>query len=195
MLSPLSKHFENGDIRFLTLRGHKPREQKLDFAIKMIKKVSATFVLVRERNHRKEGYHFHALLKMKSLPKKAWFKKGLHVNLQVVGGRKLPSYPLTFTGHEQMSLPIDAKTTAKMNDYVSVELTARVVLKHADTVCRNPHVIRCLHYMSKDLDMPIQYYDYVVQLKGKNYPLTPPKVTPLPSGRTPCPRPGGRGLP
>lgn len=166
----LDDHFLNGDIRFLTLKGppDKKKYQSINTVDKLCRKVAKTFIIVREANKKTSGYHFHAILKLRTIPKKNWFIKGVHMNLQRVGTycsnysyalNQLESLEHLYLVPEDRPVAMETKNSNLLN-------------KRSDTSYRlHEHVSRVLNYMSKDLELPIQYTDYIISLRGRNYPL------------------------
>lgn len=165
---------KTGDYRFLTLRGAKPKEQKINYANSICKTISKTYLIVREKNHQNDGYHFHAILDCHKEPSKRFFKKGVHMHLKKIGR------PDTLEGFV-LPLPDPFPTPKDRYDYGHDPTTMEdkeihqidcLIQKRRKELRQNKHVERVLTYMSKDLDMPIQYHDYIYVHNGKNVKLT-----------------------
>lgn len=166
MLRDTRNSFEGSSkLYFLTLRGLKNAHQKIDFTIKKCKKIAKTFIIVREKNKRTEGYHFHALIKATVEPGKSWYSKGVHMNMKRVGRRDTNvTYPPPHIGelHDRKALDEGLITPTQYADAI----VDKIFEDHARKDKRKTHVDRLLHYMSKDLHMPIQYHDYYYSLRG-----------------------------
>lgn len=160
MLCGLAKHFNTGDVRLLTLRGIKPSQQKLNFVSKLVSKIANTYVIVRERNKKTEGYHFHALLKVSTPPKPSWFKKGVHMHIARIGHCPLRvDFPTNQEFHDFKELAPDASAAMEEKQVSNLIYKAQ---------SRNTDVLKVLKYISKELEMPIQYHDYQIVVSKKN---------------------------
>jgi len=170
MLSYLSDAFvtASGDLRFLTLKGE-GKYQKIDTVRRLCAKIAKSYIIVRERNKIIEGYHFHALLKVEKEPTKSWFKKGVHMNLKKVGrpqtmeGFRLPMPEITVREKKE-ALYEGTLTPEDVEDMMVKDLEKKVRKQCA----QRRHVDRILLYMSKELELPAQYLDYILVIGGKN---------------------------
>lgn len=155
------------DVRFLTLKGS--AYQKIGKVSDLIRKISKTYVVVRELNKKSEGYHFHALIKVDKEPTKRWFRKGVHMNLQKLGNpsgsKNLPTGMPMFNQNEiseiaeydkDIALGIVKIQTLK-TDWDNVNKKARY----------SKDIKRITSYMSKEMELPAQYEDYLAVDKGK----------------------------
>lgn len=172
MLTEVKSHFMKGDIRFLTLRGHKAKEQKIGYVNDLLRKISRTYLIVRERNRQKDGYHFHAIVKVVKVPKKTWYRKGVHMNLKRVG--YLVPKPNTFSkqqmqdnvaglSFEDSKRVLTEMSKCNVDDYIQRQEQVYVV--------RDVDIDRVLHYMAKEMEMPCQYTDYIWSKQGKQCKL------------------------
>lgn len=168
LLLPLRGHFEcSKHLYFLTLKGPKDIHNKIDFTIKKCKKISKTFVIVREPNKTTPGYHFHALIKATEEPPKRWYSKGVHMNMKRVGKS---SINIGMNLNPPIQLYTDKHfaeghfTSEKYTEVVEQKL---MEVFHANHIRLN-HVDRLLTYMSKTLDLPMQYTDYYFSNRGKS---------------------------
>lgn len=168
-LLPAREPFLTGNPFYITLRGARPREQKMDWCVKHMKKISSTFVVVREKNKKAEGYHFHVLAKLKKVPHKGWYKKGVHIYVNRVYSYSQAKY--VFTGRERFELSCDDDEESFIESVHLDDIMKNAEKKMIEQVRREAHVKKILHYMSKDLDMPILYVDYQYILRGKTVPL------------------------
>lgn len=167
----LDDYFLNGDIRFLTLKGPPDNKklQNINNIDKMCKKVAKTYIIVREANKKTSGYHFHAILKLHTVPKKNWFIKGVHMNLQHIGAY-CSNYPYALSQLESLDY-LHFVPEAKPEVYDAKE--ANLLNKRTDTSQRlYDHVHRVLKYMSKELEFPAQYTDYIISIHGKNQAIS-----------------------
>uniref|UniRef100_UPI004047D0B4 hypothetical protein n=1 Tax=Polynucleobacter sp. TaxID=2029855 RepID=UPI004047D0B4 len=145
------------------------------------KKVAKTYIIVREANKKTTGYHFHAILKLHTIPKKNWFIKGVHMNLQRVGSY-CGNYPYGLSQLETLEY-LHAYPMATPE--VFEEKQDNLINKRADTSQRlYDHVGRVLKYMSKDLEFPAQYTDYIISIHGKNHAISTLSETLLLPGDT-----------
>jgi len=164
MLSYLKPDYLSGDVRFFTFKGTEKKHQRIGFVNDKCRKISNTYVIVREANKKTEGCHFHALLKVHTPPKQSWFIKGVHMNLKKVGysltqrtnGLNLKEV-LEYSGH----CPELAKTL--MDDLVLEKVDHQI----EKCMKRDDHVENCLLYISKDMEFPAQYTDYIISNRGK----------------------------
>lgn len=174
----------NGDVRFLTLKGCDKKHQKIGYVNDKCRKISKTYVIIRERNKKTDGYHFHALLKVIKQPPPSWFTKGVHINLQTVGRRHFRSI------HD-----LTKKDIFEYSDVCPVEeLKAQYLLDKVDNkinvvVKRDTDIDRVLSYMAKEMEFPAQYTDYILSIRGKMMTLGQP-VSPQEALSTDTPRGG-----
>lgn len=171
MLCQFSPLFVTGDCHFLTFRGLKPVHQKIDFVTKLCTKIASTYLIVREKNKKSAGYHFHAIVNVTTKPKKSWFKKGCHFHFQPIGRSGLikgcvipPNYTLTSKDVEDYVYHEPEKAPATLED----DLVNVLIKKTVKNGRKRDSVLRVLNYMCKDFEMPIQYHDYVCVIAGKN---------------------------
>lgn len=154
----------SGDVRFLTFKGALPKHQKMSFVENKIRPYSKNYIIVREKNKKSEGYHFHAIIKLNRVPKAQWYIKGVHMHLQKVGNRlAVNSRPLT----KEEVLEYVYTVPEKKQTLIS-QLEERLVeLKIDQTVKKNDDVSRVLSYMAKEFEFPAQYTDYIICESGK----------------------------
>lgn len=172
----LREHFFTGDIRFLTFKGVKPKEQKIGFVNDKCRAISSTYVIVRELNKKTEGFHFHALLKVSKPPKDSWFIKGTHMNLQKVGKRLTVNTRALNLKEvlEYSDLCPEMKQTLMAEQMEEPRITKLI----DESVRLHQHVDRALRYMSKELPtLPVQYNDYIICLRGKMHPIQEGRVS------------------
>lgn len=158
------------DLRFLTLKGDK--YQKIGKVSDLIRKISDHYYVVRETNKKTTGYHFHALLECKKEPPKAWFKKGVHMNLQKVGKPSTTigmTFPEPSMNQNQLSEMIyhEPETAPLVEDLIFEKQlkTSRA------TIQRRTNLGRVLHYMEKEQELPAQYSDYILVINKKHIKL------------------------
>lgn len=159
------------DYRFLTFRGPDAKHQKIGFVSDLCKKISKTYLIVRERNKRVEGCHFHALIRVDSEPNKSWFKKGCHMHLQKIGkpqnkeGMKMPTpWP---SGQEIWEMYGQLPLEEAQAEHLKVIVEKQMYIESKQTKC-DKNITNVLKYMSKELEMPCQYTDYIYVVSGKN---------------------------
>lgn len=170
MLSETQPLFEGStNLFFLTLKGPKKVHNKIDFTVKKCKKISKNFLVVREKNKNTEGYHFHALIKADDGPPKTWYTKGVHMHLKKVGKSD------TKEGHT-MPVPDITRRDVVMDEcpmhYYVEAVEQRLIADIQKRQRRQTNVTKILTYMSKEMDMPMQYTDYYLSCRGKSCQLT-----------------------
>lgn len=167
-LEYLHAFFQRKKAHFLTVKG-KPnvkKYQNVKFWSDKIRKISKNFLIVREKNKKSEGFHFHAIILFDVQPKPAFFIKGVHMNLRRIGQYVEQRRPV-FSRREIAEHPdeSDVKQALQEND-------ERLELNMLNRLTSNiQDITRVLKYMSKDLELPIQYHDYVLILSNKSKPL------------------------
>lgn len=161
MLTSYNDVFSPENSYFLTLKGPDAKHQKIGYVNDLLRKVSSTYLVVREKNKISDGYHFHAIAKMEKKPPATWYKKGVHMKLQKIGSpEKLPEdwkIPIPYLSRRTLSDMREHYEDNVIIDYL-MEKTARVSLAK---MRKNTQIEKVLRYMSKDLDMPMQYTDYI----------------------------------
>jgi len=162
------------DIRFLTLRGVKKRQQQIGFVNDKLRKISDNYYIVREKNKKVEGYHFHALVSVKKEPKKAWYTKGVHIHLKRVGRSETKTQcipdPPCVTARDLVECPIEI--LPELQDKYEEQLIQNTIKKSFKRHRIGSAINNCYHYMQKEQSMPIQFHDYIFVCKGKHVRLS-----------------------
>lgn len=178
ILSCCKKSFDSvsADYRFLTFRGPDAKHQKIDFVVKLCKTISSTYLVVREKNKRTEGYHFHAIVRVDKSPiPKSFFKKGCHVNLQLIGRKEayvgMPQVHHSFTGKDIADMYECTDSKEEAQERHNAIIMEKAIKKHKKERKISDSVDRVLRYMSKELEMPCQFTDYVYVVSKKNVKL------------------------
>lgn len=172
----------SSDLRMLTVKS--PKYQTIEKMRKMCLKVSNTFFIVREKNKKSDGYHFHALLKMASEPKKSWYKKGVHINLLKVGRNNGPPLPPPVFPESKSTLDkelYDGEINQKEHDEALIDV---MLAKSMRNLRMLNHVRRVVNYVTKELTNPQQYVNYHLIIRKKGVALTHPP-SPGGGGRSP----------
>lgn len=160
--------YNNKDVRFLTVKHH--TIQTVGKVHDLCRKVSDEHFIVREKNKKTEGYHFHAFMIMKKEPTKQWFKKGVHMNLLKIGKRQ---------DNVGMVLPLPGLTSSELAEAIHHEPayalkvendlilhSKRLFLKGS---LRKLHCDKVLSYMSKDLSgEAVHFVDYLYHTRKGN---------------------------
>ncbi len=172
MLSQVADVFAGAPCLFITIRYPEGKEKGISSVTKLCLKLSKTLIVVRERNKKTEGFHYHALVKNAVYPKKTWFKKGVHMNVKRVGiaETKIVYPPVVQISNKEWEKAVDhgLATKEEYEDHlIGIRLDKAVKL-----IKKMSHTMRVLHYMSKEMEMPAQYTDYMYVLKGKNTKLS-----------------------
>lgn len=161
-------------LLFVTMKSmdDNPRRQKLGFCNDMIRKLADSYFIVREQNKQKEGFHFHAIVSVKRDIKPNWYRKGLYVHLQVIGG-PCPQYdPPTQEEDEHKVDEYLHEVGADTPELVELHLAAR---DHRIAEARRSkgvemrdkkarHVSRVVGYMTKELVTPVEYGNYILRM-------------------------------
>ncbi len=163
---------------FFTIRGVKPREQKLSYWSDRLRKISQTFLIVCENDSKGKGKHFHALASLKELsPPKAWFKKGVYINAKRIGNIGLPKYDC-FESLDELHHVRDQAIAEHAPKTVEETVIAGLIVDHeAKTDIKQKvsfrknrygvHIDRVLNYMFKGQGDWRLYQDYSFVLSGK----------------------------
>lgn len=179
-MSIITKHFlSKKDLRFLTLKGDK--YQKIGKVSDLIRKISKTYYVVREANKKSTGYHFHALIAVDKEPRKAWYKKGVHMHLAKVG--KVEHKVVTGVP-SQVRLSAPEMTQKEYKEWSAHEpensekhQIDRLINKQVVTVKKllnlSQHLQRVIQYMEKEQEFPAQYADYMLCVGSKQIKKEP----------------------
>lgn len=151
----------------MTFKSPKPKHQKIDFVRKLLYKVSKTFLIVREKNKMVEGYHYHAIFKKIKVPPKSWYIKGVHMNLRKIG-TSLTMQSNYLTKKDLQDVPAPPQITKENLIDISLKQVRSVVIKNHMKTQNDLDIMRVLNYLSKEIDDPIQYEDYVLICRGKS---------------------------
>lgn len=165
MLKAVRRHFVDGQCYLFTFKSINPKHE-INFVNRLCKKVSKTYIIVRERNKITEGYHYHAILKMSSLPPRKWYTKGIHMNLKRIGvSRRVKGL---FSKKEVHDLASGCSENPEdLMGVVEDGLVDKVIADRGVDDVRAVHVDRTLNYLSKEMEMPAQYSDYIFSVRGK----------------------------
>ena len=184
--------FENGKSIFLTYKGTGVH-QKMDTVVKLCKKISSTFFLVKEENKIASGFHYHVLIKLKGtkLPPRNWYKKGVHMHILEIcpplfSGGPPPLYT-SEKDFEDMRDQIKIESKTELEKLLCLQKLENKIqtlkLKNQNYKLSKKHkkLVACLKvliYMSKECsEFPIQYTDYYLQIRNKSIRL--PTETPV----------------
>jgi len=150
----------------------------MDTINKMCKSISNNYFITREKNHKSEGYHFHAIVLESTPPRKQWFKKGVHIHYQQLRHKNPvdPAVARTHVPHMQLTAEEKVQERFDVADEHPDELESYdmdiLMRKHLpviqQTLAMRPHVMRVLKYMEKEQEMPMQYNEYMLVIRGKN---------------------------
>lgn len=164
---------QNADYRMLTFRSDDPRHQRVGFINNLCRKIANTFFIVREADHKKAGWHFHAMLKVVKEPTYTWFIKGVHMHLTKIGkadsniGRLPP--PINPTREE-----IATMLHWEPEKYAEVELSV-LQAAFSKTVKQrrmDDNKSKVCQYLLKEVSgNPVQYVDYILCDNKKNITL------------------------
>lgn len=155
------------DLRFLTIKGE--GYQKIGKVNDLVRKVSDTYYIVREKNKKSEGYHYHCLIDMKIEPNKAWFKKGVHMNLLKVG-RANTKDRYVFVNRDLTDMDIaewkeeDPVMAMAYQENAVVDKRIDAAIKSCKQV---ESVKRIIAYMNKEQEFPALYTDYILCVNKK----------------------------
>lgn len=164
-------------LYFLTFRGVTKKQQKIGYVSDMCKKISNNYFIVRECNKKTEGYHFHALLSLTKNPAQGWFKKGCHIHLQPLNSCKTALFKLGGNSVPPINGDITEQDLYENNEDPEIfaahknQLIEKAVTKCFKSTKNWVHVCRVVNYMKKEFEMPCQYSDYILVLRGKQAQL------------------------
>ena len=185
----IKSEFDNGKIYLLTFKSKttKLRHQQIGFLSDRLKKISKTYLVVRETNKQDDKYHFHAVYKSTKHPPKSWFIKGVHMDVRKVGEYEHKAFPIEdFTAwsfnkqeHEDM-IHYGEMTSKDLNKLKLQRRLNQVITRH---LARKDHIDRVYAYITKELEKPKQYTNYILSIRGimkkLNYQLSPSMSCPL----------------
>lgn len=154
----------------LTFRSDDPKHQKIGFVSDHCRKIADTFLVVREKNQRTVGWHFHAILICKKEPPKSWYKKGVHIHLKKVGkrdslvGMVLPQPDLTA---QEVAEALHHEPA--LSGHMEQHMINVCLAKHAKHKSLTDHRERVCNYLFKDVNKDhVQYVDYILRKSGNN---------------------------
>lgn len=167
--------YDSNDVRVLTLKHE--NYQNIDKVAKHVKKISDTFFLVREKNKKDVGYHYHAILVVKKEPPRSWFRKGVHIHLT-----KLGRFTQDLKGFVPPIPEMNSRDISEVNSHDPQEAEAILIdkvarqtyLKFQKKEQRLKYVRGVIKYLTKEFINPIQYVDYVYQIGRTNHTLNLP---------------------
>lgn len=168
-LDALKPLFSSPNVHFLTLKtlkGPKDRFQSISKVSDHLRKVSKTFFLVREKNKKDEGFHFHALLLLPKKPSKGWYRKGVYTHLQKVGRRARCPSGLSVGPPDDMGWDLP-----EVQEILSEEALDRVIQTAVVRSSVEKSVGRLFSYMMKEFH-PERYVGYVLVCRGKSKAFT-----------------------
>jgi hypothetical protein len=173
--------FHNSKSVFLTVKGD-GKYQKMDIVVKLCKKISSTFFLVREKNKIIVGYHYHAIIKLRKpkLPPKNWFRKGVHMHISEICPPKSNIPPIydtkldienykkeiLLTSKTELEKVLDLK---RLKNKILQEKINQIVYSDNKKIRKLKAAKRILQYMCKELEFPEQYVNYYLQIRGKSH--------------------------
>lgn len=170
-------HFEKGKAFFLTYKGD-GKHQLMDTVVKRLKKVSNTFLVIREKNKIAMGYHYHALFKLKSDMKnisKRWFRKGVHMHLVDLQESKSTLASFDYGDWKKDKLKNDTSMNeneiAKLKLQIEMSKLYKKKYKLEKRSKKQSTIEKILKYMSKEAQNPLQYTDYVFIYRKKSLPI------------------------
>lgn len=175
--------FENSKSIFLTYKGD-GKHQLMDTVVRHCRKISSTFLLVRENNKISDGFHYHGLLKLKEqkLPAKRWFRKGVHMHISEICPPKNKNPPIYDTKLDieeyKNQILLTSKTElekilnlSKLKNKIKLaKLKQNNIIISKKTKKLN-EITKILTYMTKELQIPMQYTNYYLQIRGRSRSL------------------------
>lgn len=160
-------------LYFITFKSHLVKWQKIGTISDHMRKVSDNFLVVRESNKQKEGYHFHVLASLKKDFYANWYRKDVHIH---VSGYKRTDISM-FISHSQDDDEIakygmnpDEVRNATQEELLDAEAMVKASKAYAKVINHNnlyKRVLRTLTYMSKELDPIVMYENYLFRKDNK----------------------------
>jgi len=175
-IDSIGELFETSPVFFLTFKSEKTKHQSINFIDKLCKKLSSTYLIIREKNKVNEGYHFHALFKSVKTPPKRWFIKGVHMHLRQVGRSAVKSKivyppPNVISRREIQDAYLEGLINLEVrNDEI---MNRHIFPRQLKKLKLRENVDRLLLYMSKEAELPVQYHDYILCVGGKQRVISP----------------------
>lgn len=168
MIEEILKHFSTQPrLLFITVRGS-GRWQKIGKVSDLLKRVSSNYFIVREKDKKGDGYHFHSLVSTNKDIKPNWYRKGIHIHVVPVGDKKV-RLPLIPQDEEEMLHLKYGDTIPEGIDKILIDgmlnLYSKDRIRHGRTV-KNTHLARVVTYMFKELTIPQQYTNYLYKRRG-----------------------------
>lgn len=163
---------------FITIKppmGAPDKYQKVNFWSDRLRKLSSTYFIVREKNKAFDGYHFHALAVLATLPPKTWYKKGYHYCVRKTGkSETFGTYLYQNENHlsitdvqEIMARQLDNSPhpDAELSDQILTGIN--LVEQDLEKQHKNVYLMgKIIDYCCKEGPL-IQYYDYCLVSRGK----------------------------
>lgn len=152
----------NADIRLCTFKSDDIKN--INWADSRLRLVSDRYLIIRESNNQRAGYHYHAIARFVREPKKIWYRKGIHTDI-----RKIDKYELQVgdTPPERMDFSRKELTTTLCPEEITEEIMEKQkeendLKKLVRNRRRYQHVSRVISYITKELQVQQQYVTYIL---------------------------------
>lgn len=156
-------------LHFITIRGA-DKYQKIGKINDMMRRVGATYFIVREEDKQKEGrFHFHALISLNKDITPNWYRKGVHINVQPLNSDTKHSFPESYEEAEEIKHGENFEEATREDDLIAnviQRLQAKASAKRSLSRKTNS-IENIVNYMFKD-NPSTKYLDYIFN----NPPLT-----------------------
>jgi len=155
-------------LLFITVKGN-GSYQKIGKINDLIRKVSGTYFIVREQNKQKDGFHYHAIVSQRKDLEPNWFRKGVHINVQNIGDKKI-HHPIIPESEEERLMLKYGSTDLDDDDKLIADhqilQQTKLNTRHRNNV-KYTHVARVLTYMYKELPVePKEFEDFIYKRGG-----------------------------
>ncbi len=158
---------------FLTLRTSEgnPKGDSPNCVHNILKKYSTDYFIVKEKDHKGKGFHYHAIWSCSALrtPTGSFYKKGWHMHNTPLGDIN-PSSCLIPESLDHVEYLQGNTEDTPLDEYIiNKGLYEQKQQKSSkrSRVKKSGHVGRCVDYLLKEFPMiPVQYQDYIYVKKN-----------------------------
>lgn len=150
-------------LLFITVKGP-GRYQKIGKISDHIRRVSDTYLIIRETNKQKDGFHFHAVVSTRKDIKPNWYRKGVHIHVQPIGDKKKRCPVIPESSEEDAFQRYGTIDVLDGDDRIIDDFFINQRLKeqaHHRLNVKYTHLSRVMHYMFKE-DQVFKQYENII---------------------------------